>query len=179
MASSEHKVPEIIHGSCLCGSVRYELRGGLGMANLCYCSSCRKVTGTFFETNSAVEEKHHPLPPSPKYLRTFLYRQELSYIIPNPISQNISYDTSSPTLKTYNDTADSGVPVLRSFCSNCGSPMFMHNPKHAPGVVIVATGTMEGDVERWWRPQTEYYCKRKPGWMTVDGLEDGARKETM
>ncbi|MEL6751966.1 MAG: GFA family protein, partial [Pseudomonadota bacterium] len=36
------------HGSCLCGSVRYETRGTLREAVACHCTQCRKQSGHFF-----------------------------------------------------------------------------------------------------------------------------------
>lgn len=51
------KVPEPIHGSCLCGAFRYQLRGGLGKPVICYCSSCQMTSGGFFEADSVVDEK--------------------------------------------------------------------------------------------------------------------------
>ena len=41
-------------GSCLCGQVRYELRGELGPIVFCHCSRCRKATGTAHAANAVV-----------------------------------------------------------------------------------------------------------------------------
>ncbi|KKB08724.1 GFA family protein [Devosia chinhatensis] len=35
-------------GGCLCGAVRYHLRGEPLTAGLCHCADCRKVTGSAF-----------------------------------------------------------------------------------------------------------------------------------
>jgi hypothetical protein len=43
-------------GSCLCGTVKYEVRGKIGAAIYCHCSLCRKATGTAFATNAPVAE---------------------------------------------------------------------------------------------------------------------------
>lgn len=40
--SPEHPV----HGSCLCGGVRYALTAPFRRANLCHCSRCRKHSGS-------------------------------------------------------------------------------------------------------------------------------------
>jgi hypothetical protein len=41
-------------GSCLCGSVRYEITASLGDAEHCHCSMCRKAHGAAFSTNSVI-----------------------------------------------------------------------------------------------------------------------------
>jgi hypothetical protein len=34
-------------GGCLCGGVRYQVRGPLGDAGACHCSQCRRTSGNF------------------------------------------------------------------------------------------------------------------------------------
>ena len=41
-------------GSCLCGKVRYEIDGNLGIFQYCHCSRCRKFTGSAFAANLLV-----------------------------------------------------------------------------------------------------------------------------
>ena len=43
-----------IRGSCLCGTVRYEVAAPLGAVEYCHCSMCRKAHGTAFSTNSVI-----------------------------------------------------------------------------------------------------------------------------
>lgn len=38
----------MVHGSCLCGQVRFELNGPAQFINHCHCSMCRKVHGAAF-----------------------------------------------------------------------------------------------------------------------------------
>ena len=38
----------MIHGSCLCGQIKYELDGGVELINHCHCSMCRKAHGAAF-----------------------------------------------------------------------------------------------------------------------------------
>ena len=38
----------MIHGSCLCGQIKYELSGGIELINHCHCSMCRKAHGAAF-----------------------------------------------------------------------------------------------------------------------------------
>ncbi len=44
----------MLRGSCLCGTVRYELRGEPLLMYYCHCGTCRKATGTAFATNMLV-----------------------------------------------------------------------------------------------------------------------------
>jgi hypothetical protein len=39
-----------VHGSCLCGLVRFEMKGPLNHASHCHCSRCRKHHGAAFAT---------------------------------------------------------------------------------------------------------------------------------
>jgi len=75
------------------------------------------------------------------------------------------------TLKTYIDhSPDAGGTVERSFCGDCGSPLFIRNPKHE-NAVIVTSGTLELG-EEVWSPKMEFFCKRKAGWVGVLSAEE-------
>lgn len=41
-------------GGCLCGSVRFEIRGAVRTIVYCHCSQCRKAQGSAFATNGIV-----------------------------------------------------------------------------------------------------------------------------
>ncbi len=45
----------MIRGSCLCGSVRYEISGALDRLLHCHCSQCRKAHGAAFGTYARVK----------------------------------------------------------------------------------------------------------------------------
>jgi hypothetical protein len=40
-------------GGCLCGSVRYEVRGTLRPVVMCHCTQCRRTTGHFMAATAA------------------------------------------------------------------------------------------------------------------------------
>jgi hypothetical protein len=42
-------------GSCLCGSVQYQIEGELEPIQLCHCQQCRKAQGTPFVSNIPVQ----------------------------------------------------------------------------------------------------------------------------
>ncbi len=44
----------MLRGGCLCGGVRYEIRGEPGWITHCHCSICRKAHGAAFRTRIAV-----------------------------------------------------------------------------------------------------------------------------
>ncbi len=41
----------LLHGSCHCGKVRYELTGPVNRFTICHCTDCRKNNGTAFSAN--------------------------------------------------------------------------------------------------------------------------------
>jgi hypothetical protein len=43
-----------VHGSCLCGAVKYKVSGETVRFSHCHCSRCRKATGTGHATNLLV-----------------------------------------------------------------------------------------------------------------------------
>jgi hypothetical protein len=42
-------------GGCLCGAVRYEVRGSLRPVIACHCTQCRRMTGHFLAATAARE----------------------------------------------------------------------------------------------------------------------------
>lgn len=46
----------MIDGSCLCGSVRYEISGEIGDIVHCHCETCRKAHGSAFSSVAAVND---------------------------------------------------------------------------------------------------------------------------
>lgn len=38
-------MPDCLEGGCLCGALRYEVRGAPQVVVLCHCSTCRRSTG--------------------------------------------------------------------------------------------------------------------------------------
>ena len=43
-------------GSCLCGAVRFEVRGGLRPVIACHCVQCRKQTGTYMSATASADK---------------------------------------------------------------------------------------------------------------------------
>lgn len=58
-------------GSCLCGSIKYTVKGELGPAVYCHCSRCRKASGSAFAANSAIDETAFEIVSGHANLKTF------------------------------------------------------------------------------------------------------------
>jgi alkylhydroperoxidase family enzyme len=58
-------------GSCLCGSIRYEVEGELGDFGFCHCQSCRKASGSAHAANAPVDRAQLTLLDARGTLREF------------------------------------------------------------------------------------------------------------
>lgn len=75
-----------------------------------------------------------------------------------------SVTLSGDALKIYEDKGtDSGVPMLRKFCSNCGSPI-LSEVLAAGGLNFIKAGTL--DDSSWVVPGAEIWCESKVSWGT-------------
>ena len=84
----------MIGGSCLCGSVRFEIERADGPFELCHCNRCRKASGSAFV--SALEVKREAL--------KFVQGREV--------------------IKTFETSVRVTPPPFRThFCGRCGSPV--------------------------------------------------------
>ena len=70
------------------------------------------------------------------------------------------------SLKTYNDTGDSGKTVFRRFCPNCGSGVLADADALA-GVTLILAGTLD-DVSTY-KPAMEIYCDSAQPWTNETG----------
>jgi hypothetical protein len=59
-------------GSCLCGAVRYEIRGDIGAGFYCHCSRCRKASGSAFASNAVVAADDFVVTAGRDALKTFV-----------------------------------------------------------------------------------------------------------
>jgi hypothetical protein len=64
-------VVHVIHGSCLCGGVRFEVRPPFRIAVHCHCSRCRKHSGTFGLTQGRVPREQFRLVAGEELLRRY------------------------------------------------------------------------------------------------------------
>lgn len=57
-------------GSCLCGAIRYEVRGEIGDVVQCHCQRCRKANGTAFATNAPIKKSDFQLVQGEQFLKS-------------------------------------------------------------------------------------------------------------
>lgn len=74
--------------------------------------------------------------------------------------------TVTGTLKTYTDRGDSGQPLYRKFCPECGSTV-LAEAAVMPDIVMIAAGTL--DDTTGVRPGMHLYCSSKQDWTDIPG----------
>jgi hypothetical protein len=84
----------MIKGSCLCGGVKFEIRGSKGPFELCHCNRCRKATGSAFAAGLRVRSEDLRLVQGQELIKTF----------------------EAPII-------DARPPYTNRFCGRCGSPV--------------------------------------------------------
>ncbi|GJD04957.1 glutathione-dependent formaldehyde-activating enzyme [Colletotrichum higginsianum] len=80
-------------------------------------------------------------------------------------NQNLTVHDLESKISVYAaPTAESGTSLARSFCSACGSSLFVANDAF-PNQVAVTSGSMDNvqgghdaDDDKMWRPKLEFFC---------------------
>jgi hypothetical protein len=57
---------EILEGGCLCGAVRYRLKGPIRFVSQCCCKDCQKATGTGHTTIVGIDRRQLEVAGDPK-----------------------------------------------------------------------------------------------------------------
>jgi hypothetical protein len=70
------------------------------------------------------------------------------------------------TTKSFQDKPDSGQPMARIFCPECGSPI-MSDATVLPDVAIIKAGTL--DDPSWVKPTMEIHCDSAQPWVELGG----------
>ncbi|MCI4680370.1 GFA family protein [Rhodoblastus acidophilus] len=90
----------------------------------------------------------------------------------NVLSPRARFSVSGP-LKKFDDVGESGKPLRRWFCSECGSPIWTE-AEAMPDVAIVKAGGF--DDAGWIKPTLEIFCDSKQQWTPLpEGLARFAR----
>jgi hypothetical protein len=92
---------------------------------------------------------------------THCQRQSGSLFSFNLVIRETDYEQSGET-KVYVDTGDSGQPVYRHFCADCGSPLFAKTAL-APGKLVLKAGTL--DSKEGLQPKAEIYTDHAVEWL--------------
>ena len=61
----------MIHGSCLCGGVKYRISGRVGPMSHCHCSMCRKAHGAAFASYARADAANFAIVEGTELVRTF------------------------------------------------------------------------------------------------------------
>ncbi|KAF9894847.1 hypothetical protein FE257_004468 [Aspergillus nanangensis] len=134
-------------GSCLCGTVKFQLTGDPQSCFVCHCTSCQKITGSAFSANC-------------------WYKQDQLDLI-----------QGEESIKSHGDSETaSGHTLTRSFCSTCGSNLFLrHSLMDASGMISVTSGTIDNRDNL--SPSVEFFCRNKRGWLSPGGISGTEQKE--
>ena len=79
--------------------------------------------------------------------------------IPEPLN------VDGETLGSYTDTGDSGQPIHRHFCTNCGTLLFAKG-EVTPGVLYLRAGTIDGEFD--FSPSINVYWRDHKDWLPGD-----------
>ena len=84
---------------------------------------------------------------------------------------------TSGTPKTYEDKGESGMPVYRHFCANCGSPIYS-GVAAMPQLAFLKAGTL--DDTSWVKPAVDVWCNSAQSWVPhPDGVPKFAKNPPM
>lgn len=82
---------------------------------------------------------------------------------------NVIFPSASVTItgqaKAYESTADSGARMRRSFCPNCGTPLFSQ-AEPRPHMLIIRAGAL--DDPNVADPSSAIWVSSAPGWACID-----------
>jgi hypothetical protein len=128
----------MIHGSCLCGAIRFEFTKPAGPFELCHCTRCRKVTGSAFFSGLYVRIEDFRLVEGIELITTY----------------------EAPILRE--------PPAYRaSFCSRCGSPVPNpdRRTRGRSGLLEIPAGLLDDDPGM--KPDKHIFIEVKSPWFEI------------
>lgn len=75
-------------------------------------------------------------------------------------------------LASYRKNGDSGKPITRLFCPECGSSV-ADEGEGLPGIVMLAAGTL--DDPSWLKPRLQIYCDSQQPWLHLGDMKSFPR----
>ncbi len=85
-------------GSCLCGTIKYEVRGEIGASVYCHCSRCRKASGSVVAFNAPAAGNDFAVVAGEGFLKSFDMPEVQRFFCSNCGSQLFSRRTSAPDI---------------------------------------------------------------------------------
>ncbi|KAJ7117739.1 DUF636 domain-containing protein [Mycena epipterygia] len=126
-------------GSCLCRGVTFIVTGEPFQYAVCHCINCKKFAGSAFMTNA--------------------------FFSPD----NVSVTTGQELIRKYQDSnTTSGNTLTRSFCSDCGTSLFLSSPTKTDWVSVCPAAV---DSPQEWAPRRENRPDAKYSWVTELHME--------
>ncbi|KAJ7696474.1 DUF636 domain-containing protein [Mycena rosella] len=121
-------------GSCLCRKVRFTVLGDPFQYAVCHCINCKKFAGSAFMTNA--------------------------FFSPD----NLSVTAGKDLVRQYHDSdTASGNTLTRSFCSECGTSLFLSSPTKTDWISVCPATV---DQAQDWVPRRENRPDAKFSWVT-------------
>lgn len=81
----------MIHGSCLCGSVKYEINGEIESIGKCDCADCKKMTGSEFSANALIKHENFRLIEGEDNIAVYKVSDEVSRTFCSRCGSNLQY----------------------------------------------------------------------------------------
>ncbi|KAJ7504214.1 Mss4-like protein [Mycena galericulata] len=132
-------------GSCLCQKVRFIVSGDPFQYAVCHCSNCKKFTGSAFMTNA--------------------------FFSPD----NVTVIEGKELIRQYQDKATtSGNTLTRSFCSECGTSLFLSSPTKTDWISVCPASV---DDPQEWPPRRENRPDAKCPWVKELRMEPKHKAE--
>jgi hypothetical protein len=79
--------------------------------------------------------------------------------------ESAGFRVTQGTPKAFTKPGDSGRPVTRSFCPDCGSPLFTQPPLH-PERLFIKAGSL--DDPSMVRPVRQAWTRSRVAWAEID-----------
>lgn len=124
-------------GGCRCGLIRYEAKTSGLKSAVCACADCQRSSGSFLSVAVGIKEA------------------------------NFKLTAGDEHLKRYTDTGESGQPVHRFFCAECGSPLWAKALSYA-GVLSLRAVSLDEPFKA--RASFVIFKENLPAWVELDGV---------
>jgi hypothetical protein len=130
----------ILHASCLCGGIKFEISGPLVAPSNCYCSMCRKQHGAAFRSRARVQNRDF----------RFVQGEELVTF----------YESTPGSFRGFCRVR--GSPIINKF--SAGTPIAERDP-NAPSRYGIALATLDDDPGL--RPAAHTFVAYKAPWFEI------------